>query len=534
MADWCAVHLEGESVEDSTIANVDPAKVEMLREIYRHHLFAKGTVRGHRRVMESGEPAFVSEITPDFWASVAESPEQLKLFETVGTISWIIVPLNVQGHVFGALTLAYSESGRHYTQTDFALASELARRAAVAIDNARLYELSQSERSRVEATTRAKDEFVAMISHELRTPLNAILGWLRLMRAGGLPESKREHAFDVIERNAQAQNQLVADLLDISRIITGKIRINPSQMDLANVVEMAIEGVRPAADAKRIELQVAIDDGAAVMRGDGDRLQQVVWNLLANAVKFTPKNGVVRVHVRRVDSDFELTVTDTGPGIDAAFLPYVFESFRQAESGTARPHGGLGIGLSIVKHLVELHGGSVEAESKGAGQGTTFRVLLPISPLVSTTMGISRVAATEPQGAAAPLRGGLEGVRVLVVDDEPDARELITFVLENAGAAVRVAESARDALQAVSTFAPQVIVSDIGMPLEDGYSLVRSIRTLPAEELRNVPAIALTAFARNEDRTRALTAGFNLHMTKPVEPSALVSAVAELAGRTLR
>jgi signal transduction histidine kinase/CheY-like chemotaxis protein len=444
------------------------------------------------------------------------------------------VPLCVQEHTFGALTLAYGDSGRRYDASDLVLASDLARRAAVAIDNARLYQLSQQERSRVESATRAKDEFVAMVSHELRTPLNAILGWVRLIRGGSLPEQKLWHAFDVIERNANAQNQLVADLLDISRAITGKIRIHPSQLDLSNIIEIAIEDARVALEAKRLRLHVDLDREHSTLRGDGDRLQQVVWNLLTNAIKFTPKGGEIGLSLQRIESDLELVVKDTGAGIAANFLPHVFESFRQSDSSSSRMHGGLGVGLSITKHLVDLHGGSIEVRSEGTGRGTTFVVRLPVSPLLSATLGVSQMPATHEHVPSMALPGTLQGLQVLVVDDDADARELIGYVLESCGTEVRLAETAATALELLMTYTPDVIVSDIGMPDEDGYSLIRSIRTLPMADKKDVPAIALTAFARNEDRTRALVAGFNLHMAKPVEPGALVQAVLELAGHARR
>jgi signal transduction histidine kinase/CheY-like chemotaxis protein len=443
----------------------------------------------------------------------------------------MVVPLRVQGSLFGALTLAYSDSNRRYQEADLVLVEELARRAAVALDHARLYALSQQERSRVEAATRAKDEFVAMVSHELRTPLNAMLGWLRLLRAGTLPDAKREHALEVIERNAVAQNQLVADLLDISRVITGKIRINPSQVDLADLVEMAVEGVRPAGDAKRITITMTLDRTRSVTRGDGDRLQQVVWNLLVNALKFTPKDGHVRVRLQPVDSDLELSVQDDGEGIPESYLPHLFESFNQANTSSSRRHGGLGIGLSITKHIVELHGGSIEARSAGRGRGSKFLVRLPVGPVVSTTLGVSRVPATMPQSRSESPSPMLQGVSALVVDDDQDARDLVAYVLEQSGVDVRVASSAAAALAELQRRTPHVIISDIGMPEEDGYALIQSIRTLQDDEKRSVPAIALTAFARNEDRTRALVAGFNQHIAKPVEPAALVRAVADLAKR---
>jgi signal transduction histidine kinase/ActR/RegA family two-component response regulator len=533
LADWCAVHIEGGQVDDMPLGHVDPTKVDVLREIYRRYPLPGEALHGYPHVLRTGEPELVVRADAEFVAAGAQSPEHLALIRAINTCSWLIVPLRVQGTMFGALTLGYSDSGRHYGERDLVLAGEVARRASVAIDNAKLYELSQHARSRVEAATRAKDEFVAMVSHELRTPMNAILGWLRLLRGGSLPDAKREHAFEVIERNAQAQSQLVADLLDISRIIAGKVRINPSQVDLSNVVEMAIEGVRPAADAKRIQIEVDIDRLHADMRGDADRLQQVVWNLLANAVKFTSKNGLVRVQVRRVESSLVLTVEDNGVGIAADFLPHVFDSFRQFDAAISRAYAGLGIGLSIAKHIVELHGGTIEANSPGPGRGATFLVRLPISPLVSTTMGISRAAATKQRDPVEPAVD-LEGARVLVVDDEPDARELVSYVLQTAGAEVHVAASAAEAVTDLANFTPHVIVSDIGMAEEDGYSLIRRIRTLSAEAKRNIPAIALTAFARNDDRAHALVEGFNQHMTKPVEPAALVSAVAALSGHLRR
>jgi signal transduction histidine kinase/ActR/RegA family two-component response regulator len=534
MADWCVVHLDGGVSEDMPIAHVDASKVDLLREIYRRQTEADAPAEGYPSLTQSAAPRLVAEVDPVLLAASAQDPAHLYLLEQLASCSWLTVPLCVQEHTFGALSLAYSDSGRHYGASDLVLATDLARRAAVAIDNARLYQLSQQERSRVESATRAKDEFVAMVSHELRTPLNAILGWVRLIRGGGLPEQKLWHAFEVIERNANAQNQLVADLLDISRAITGKIRIQPSQVDLSTIIDIAIEDARVAIDAKRLQIHVALDRQQATLRGDGDRLQQVVWNLLTNAIKFTPKGGEIRLSLQRIESDLELVVKDTGAGIAADFVPHVFESFRQSDSSSSRTHGGLGVGLSITKHLVDLHGGSIEVHSEGTGQGTTFVVRLPVSPLLSATLGVSQMPATREHVPSMDLPGALQGLRVLVVDDDADARELIGYVLETCGTEVRLAGTAAAALEQLMTYTPDVIVSDIGMPDEDGYSLIRSIRTLPVAEKKDVPAIALTAFARNEDRTRALVAGFNLHMAKPVEPGALVRAVLELAGPARR
>jgi signal transduction histidine kinase len=534
LADWCVVHLEDTSVDDMPIAHVDPAKVEVIRDIFRRYPPASDSSNGYPYVARTGEPQLIPKIEPVLHELLAQSEEHLELLRTIDSRSCMVVPLQVQGHLFGALTLAYSVSGRHYDAADLLLANEVARRAAAAIDNARLYELSQDERSRVEAATRAKDEFVAMVSHELRTPLNAILGWIRLVRSGSLDDFKRTYAFDVIERNAEAQNRLVSDLLDISRIFTGKLRIDPAQVDLGTIVELVIEGVLPAAEGKRIRIERNIDRDNSVLRGDGDRLEQVVWNLLANAIKFTPKDGVVRVSLQRIDSDLELEVEDNGIGIEPGFLQHVFESFRQSDTSATRTHGGLGIGLSIAKHIVELHGGAIRAESAGEGRGATFSVRLPVSPLVSSTLGVSRVPATTEHAGSSSLPAGLGGIRVLVVDDEPDARELIAYLLETCGMKVQVAGSAAEALALLASDLPDVVVSDIGMPDEDGYSLIRSIRTLPRDDQKGIPAIALTAYARNEDRTRALVEGFNVYMSKPVEPATLAAAVAELAGPTRR
>lgn len=526
LADWCAIHFDDMSAEDMPLAHVDPSKMETLRELYRRYPLTASS-RGYPHVIETGEPVLVAQLDPGFVETLAQDEEHLALIRALGTTSWITVPLTVHARTLGALTLGFSESKRHYAERDLGVAGDLANRAAIAIDNARLYELSQTERSRVEAAMRAKDELVAIISHELRTPLNAILGWLALMRGKTLDAEKREHAFDVIERNAKAQSRVVEDLLDISRSLSGTLRINPSQVDLSSVIEMAIEGVRPAMEAKRINVELAIDRQSATMRGDGERLQQVIWNLLINAVKFTPKDGSMKVTLHRVDSDLVLTVADNGVGISPAFLPHVFETFRQVDSSSTRGHGGLGIGLSIAKHIVHLHGGTIEAHSEGEGRGATFTVRLPISPLVSTTVGIARVPATEPTtNHALPIADTL--LRVLVVDDEDDAREMLRYVFEASGIECRQAESAAAALSALDELTPDVIVSDIGMPEEDGYSLIRRIRTLPTEK-NGIPAIALTAFASDGDRKRALVDGFNVHLTKPVEPAKLVNAVMDLA-----
>jgi len=507
---------------------VDPAKVELLREILRG--YPPGGSHSHRQVVRTGKSLLFESVPDGFLESAAQSPEQLALMRRVGPCSLLVVPLQIKTSLFGSVTLARSDSGQHYTPSDQLLAEDLTRRAAAAIDNARLYELSRTERARAEAATRTKDEFVAMVSHELRTPLNVIMGWVRLLRSGSLSEPAREHALEVVERNANAQSQLVADLLDISRVITGKIRIDPAQVDIGNLVNLVLADARFALEAKRLELHVDMAEGATVLRGDSERLRQVVWNLLLNAIKFTPKGGHVWVSLRRVESDLELVIRDTGMGISAEIMPYIFENFRQHDSKTTRAHGGLGLGLSIAKHLVDLHGGSIDARSEGVGRGATFIVRLPVSPLISTTVGVGKVAATSQRPAELRRPPALAGLSILVVDDEEDARDLLRIVLESCEVRVHDASSVNEALATIQRERVDLIVSDIGMPEEDGYSLIRKVRGLPNQEKAGIPAIALTAFARNEDRTRALLEGFNVHMAKPVEPAELLVALADLCG----
>jgi signal transduction histidine kinase/CheY-like chemotaxis protein len=405
------------------------------------------------------------------------------------------------------------------------LGGEVAGVLGIAIDvtdRVDLLERERAARERAEEANRAKDEFLGMVSHELRTPLNAMLGWARLLKAGALPDAKRATALEVIERNAVAQAQLIDDLLDVSRIIAGKLRLESRPVDFAAAVGASAEALRPAAEAKALRFEADLDPSAGPLVGDPMRLQQVAWNLLSNAVKFTPRGGHVRARLARRGAHVELRVEDTGEGVPPAFLPHVFERFRQQDGSTTRRHGGLGLGLAIVKHLVELHGGRVWVESEGEGKGSAFTVELPI--------------AQAPQGEApAPDRARsadcppeLTGVRVLVVDDDPDARDLMASALSRCGAAVRTAASTADALAEVRRECPDAIVSDIGMPGEDGYAFVRRVRALPPGEGGATPAAALTAYASASDRRAALEAGFQMHVAKPVEPADLLATVAAL------
>ena len=403
-----------------------------------------------------------------------------------------------------------------------------------------LLAVERAARAEAERASRMKDEFLATLSHELRTPLNAILGWAQILRVSG--EDLAE-GLATIERNARAQTQIIEDLLDMSRIISGKVRLDVQRVDLADVVRAGIDTVRPAAEAKGVRLHTALNPAAAAagtVSGDPNRLQQVFWNLLSNAVKFTPQGGHVDVRLERVDGHVEFSVADTGEGIRPEFLPHVFDRFRQADASTTRQHGGLGLGLSIAKQLVELHGGTVRATSAGPGRGSTFVVALPLTVIhPDSRPRTDRDAGRLHPGAAAlpsDLSQGacpqLDGVRVVVVDDEADARVVVRRLLEDRAASVRTAATADEAVRLVESERPDVLVSDIGMPGEDGYSLIRRVRALGPERGGNVPAVALTAYARAEDRVRAVRAGFQTHVAKPVEPAELVTMVASLAGRT--
>jgi PAS domain S-box-containing protein len=417
--------------------------------------------------------------------------------------------------------------------------SDRKRAEAVLRDNekqqALLLESERTARSELECAGRMKDEFLATLSHELRTPLNAILGWASILSVGSNGEEDLRAGLEAIQRNARAQTQIIEDLLDMSRIVNGKIRLDVQRLDLAGVLRAAAETIRPAADAKGVRLQTVLDPQAGPVSGDPGRLQQVFWNLINNAVKFTPRGGQVRVLLERVNSHLEATVSDTGEGIDPAFLPFVFDRFRQADASSTRRHGGLGLGLSIVKQLVELHGGNVRVKSAGPGQGSTFTVSLPLT-VVHETGRAEAVARRHPATGGEPPADPdpspkLTGVRVLVVDDEPDARELIRRLLADCDAVVRVAGSVDEALDVVAAAMPDVLVSDIGLPGKDGYDLIRAVRALDPARGGTIPAVALTAYARSEDRVRALRAGFQTHVIKPVEPAELLAVVASLAGR---
>jgi CheY-like chemotaxis protein len=382
------------------------------------------------------------------------------------------------------------------------------------------------------AANRTKDEFLAMVSHELRTPLNSMLGWARLLRAGMLDQTATAHAVEVIESSAKAQARLIEDLLDISRITTGKLRLSMGTVEPASVIQAALDAVRPAAEAKGVQLATRIIPKVGPVTGDQERLQQVFWNLLANAVKFTPKGGRVEVQLGRAGSQLEIVVSDTGQGISPEFLPYVFERFRQADGSITRAHGGLGLGLSIARHLVEMHGGTIRAESGGEGQGASFRVRLPFAPTHWEVQPFDCGHLSGTQGTAPADLPRLDGLHVLVVDDDPNTGELITTLLTQYGAEARSCTSAAEARQLLADWRPDVLISDVGMPGEDGYEFIRQLRAAGPVGSIEIPAVALTAYARLEDRRQALQAGFQMHIAKPAEPSELLTIITSLVQRT--
>jgi PAS domain S-box-containing protein len=456
--------------------------------------------------------------------------------------SYLAVPVKSRsGEVIGGLFFGHSQVGV-FTERAERLIAGVAAQAGIAVDNARLYDVAQraaeerkalleserAARTAAERLSEVKDEFLATLSHELRTPLNAILGWAQVLRAGRKGEADYLRGLETIERNARVQTQLIEDLLDMSRITAGKIRLDVQHVDAIALIDVAAETVKPAADAKNIRIERDYDRTLTSMSGDPARLQQVIWNLLSNAIKFTPHGGQVRIALNRAGGNVEIVVSDTGIGIKPEFLPHLFERFRQGDSSSTRRFGGLGLGLSIVKSLVELHGGTVWADSPGEGLGTTVKMLIPlvVPHAVFEDAGISTARPLDLS-----VVSELAGLKLLVVEDQADARELIQRVLEDSGAEVLTAANAADALALVRTAQPDILVSDIGMPEGDGFDLLRSLRALGAEHGGNIPAIAVTAFARSEDRTRALRAGFLAHVAKPLDAAELVATVASVAGR---
>jgi PAS domain S-box-containing protein len=534
VGDYCVIRmLRGDRLETVASAHRDRAGDAMVRVIAAQSQLS--TINSHyAEIVQHPRTIIENDLTAESFAHVVRDGMEAD-FDRYRARRGVFTPLLVQGRLVGTLAIGRA-GGEPFTSADAQFAEAIAARASLALENARLVAAAQHDaeearqaRAEAEEAGRVKDEFLATLSHELRTPLNAILGWAHLLRDGRLPEARRQSAIETILRNAQSQEQLISDILDVQRIVAGKIRLNLHIVDLGNVVRSAAETVQPSADAKGVRLQLLLDLDVPTVTGDPDRLQQVVWNLLTNAIKFAPSDGRVQVRLLKAEDACELVVEDNGPGIAPDFIPHMFERFRQADSSTTRTHQGLGLGLAIVRSLVEMHGGTISAgntEVPGT-TGAVFTIRLPRRPmqLSGPTDVVDRGAAWN--GQATPL----DGIHVLVIEDDTDGRELLTAILQRCQARVTAAASAAEGFAAFTRHQPDIIVSDIEMAHEDGYSLIRRIRELGPTRGGDVPAVALTAYASPADRLKVIGAGFNMHLAKPVQPAELAVVLASLAGR---
>jgi signal transduction histidine kinase/CheY-like chemotaxis protein len=535
LADGCTIDVleEGERLVLLGIAHVDPHLVQLACDLRKRYPPAPSASWGVGNVIRTGRPELYPCVTDEMLGQLAVNDDHLRMLRALKLGSLVVVPLyeGATGRALGAASWIFTGSGRRYSSLDLAFAEDLARRAASAIENARLYAREQRARDLADAASRTKDEFLASVSHELRTPLGAILGWVKMLSMPSLDEHKRARAISTIERNAMGMTRLIEDLLDVSRIVSGKLRLDLGSVQLVPLIEAAVESMLPVANAKSLQIEQRLDADAGPVQGDAARLDQVVRNLVNNAVKFTPAGGHVTVSLSRRGAHAEIAIKDTGKGIDAHFLRHVFELFSQADGSTTRSSGGLGLGLAIVKELVALHGGSVDAESEGPGRGSTFTVRLP--------------ALAEPAKPELDERGGgaaetpalevlaqLDGLRVLVVEDEAGTRELLREVLSERGSRVATAGTVAEAMDFFERGeVPDVLISDVSMSDGTGYELIRRVRALAPDRGGGLPAAALAAFTTDTDRDSLLNAGFDLHITKPVKPVDLVTQVARLAGR---
>ncbi|MCC6553550.1 MAG: GAF domain-containing protein, partial [Polyangiaceae bacterium] len=540
LGDFCVIDVpEGDGTRKVAVAHADQGKEPLLHGFYPGGLTfeddrtsrrdAEGGPRSSRsaraapqtpvgRVLRAGRSELYADLTEDMLLSASMRPEEIEACRRLAPSSYLVVALRARGRILGALSLGMAESARAFEPADVSLAEEVAYRAALALDNARLYH-------ELQAANRLKDEFLGTVSYELRTPLNAVLGWARMVHSGSLDTASEERAVAAIERNAELQATLIDELLDASRIVTGTMKIERLAVELSLPIQTAVDAILPSAAGKGVAIQTALDPTGVFVEGDPARLQQVVWHLLSNAVKFNKPGGMVSVRLSQDERCAEIVITDDGEGIVPDLLPYVFDRFRQGDSAAGRRHGGLGLGLSIVKNLVELHNGTVEVASAGLDRGAAFTVRIPLSTGSAATALTSAGVPPEPKN----LWPRLTGVRVLITDDDEDTLEMLAAVLRRCGADVKTASSAAQALSILQDWEPALLVSDIGMPGEDGYSLIRKVRDLLPKKVGRTPALALTAYGRTEDRVRALAAGFQMHVQKPIEPMELAAAVKSLA-----
>ncbi|MFN6514695.1 MAG: response regulator [Nostoc sp. CreGUA01] len=525
LADCCLIDIVETNLtvfEEPVVAASTPEKEALALLLRRFYSTSQNADFGVRKVLQTGEPELVTDATANsFLLAINQDAETKRLMRQLDIQSYIIVPLVTRDayggtrlRQLGTITLITTQANHHYSTANLNMAQALALRAATAIDNARLYQQA------IDAN-RIKDEFLAVLSHEIRTPLNPILGWAKLLRSNKLDREKTALALETIERNAKLQTKLIEDLLDISRILRGKLSLNVCPVDLATIIRAAMETVRLSAEAKLIQIYSALDPAVGQVFGDAGRLQQIVWNLLSNAIKFTPEGGQVEIYLEQIDFQVQIRVKDTGKGISPDFLPYVFETFRQADSATTRKFGGLGLGLAIVRYLVEMHGGIVLAESLGEGHGATFIVRLPMILTDS-------IDSNKENDGIATYTPTFNNLKILVVDDDPDSLELISFVLEHSGATVTPVSSAIEVLEILPKLQPDLLVSDIGMPEMDGYMLLRQIRLMSPEQGGKIVAIALTAYAGEGNEQRAMEAGFQAHISKPIDPVQLIETIANL------
>jgi signal transduction histidine kinase/CheY-like chemotaxis protein len=531
VGDCCSITIAGDDVHDIVaIAHKDPAAAPYMQGFLVEGPQPMSAL--YRRAVATRASTRI-EITADK-LDAHDRPALREYGARFGYSCLLLVPMIVDRRVLGVVGATRVRGSAKYTEHDESLVVDLASRAALFIEKATLYREARDAAMRAEEASRAKDEFLSIVSHELRTPLNAILGWAHMLTEAKERDAEMlERGLTVIRRNARTQATIIEDILDVARIVTGKLRLAMQPIDLSSVVRNAIDAVRPTATARLIEIESDLDPNIVVL-GDGDRLQQVVWNLLANALKFTPEGGHIDVGLAREGGNAVVSVKDDGKGIAARDLPYVFDRFRQVDSSATRSHGGLGLGLSIVRHLVEAHGGSVRADSAGVGCGATFVFTLP-----ARCPGLPQARPEEeppPARDSASMRiprtgDALRGLKVLVVDDEPDATDLFAIVIRSEGAAaVETACSAKEALAILDGFTPDVIVGDLGMPVEDGIDMIKKVRALPSP-LAETPAIALTAYARAEDARRALDAGYHRHVAKPSTPAELIRAIQEVVAK---